>query len=57
MPAAQREKLFNTYLQAVQQLEVAAKEKASRARAAFQVCAFHLPLPCVHVSLSNCLTV
>lgn len=42
VPAAQREKLFNTYLQAVQQLEVAAKEKASRARAAFQVCAFHL---------------
>jgi len=37
VPAAQREKLFNTYLQAVQQLEVAAKERAARSRTAFQV--------------------
>lgn len=41
MPTAQREKLFNTYLQAVQQLEVAAKDRAARARVAFQA----TPLP------------
>lgn len=45
MPTAQREKLFNTYLQAVQQLEVAAKDRAARARVAFQATPLPPPLP------------
>ena len=37
VPGAQREKLFNTYMTAVQQLQAQAQERASRARAGFQV--------------------
>ncbi len=39
VPTPQREKLFNTYMQAVQQLQAQAQERASRARAGFQVIA------------------
>lgn len=39
VPTPQREKLFNTYMQAVNQLQAAAKERAERARAGFQVTA------------------
>lgn len=37
VPTPQQEKLFNTYMQAVQQLQAQAQERASRARAGFQV--------------------
>jgi hypothetical protein len=47
VPTAQREKLFNTYMQAVTQLQQAAQERATRARAGFQV-PFLYSSPLVH---------
>ena len=46
VPAAERQKLFNTYIQAVTQLQQAAQERATRARAGFQV-PFIVPFLCL----------